>query len=213
MDRASILLADDHAILAEGVCRILQPEYNVVGIVSDGRDLVETAIRVQPKIVILDIGLPLLNGIEAARQIRELLPFARIVVLTQQTGRSYVQEAFRAGAQAYLLKQAAASELLNALRDVQQGRYYISPQMMSADVKARFNPKANPAELFGGNLTPRQREVLQLVAEGKASKEIASILGISVKTVEFHRGAIMEELGLRSTAELTRYALELGILT
>jgi DNA-binding NarL/FixJ family response regulator len=212
MARPTLFMADDHAILLEGVRRLLEPEFEIVGTASDGRQLVASTIQLQPEIVLLDIGMPLLNGIEAARQIRASAPGVKVVFLTQQSDRMYLQEAFRAGASGYILKQSAASELVSALHEVLSGRFYVTPALAGADIASQLNGTANPADLFGSRLTPRQREVLQLVAEGKAAKEIAGIVGISVKTVEFHKAAIMEELGLRTTAELTRYAIEHGIV-
>jgi DNA-binding NarL/FixJ family response regulator len=205
-------MADDHAILLEGVRRLLEPEFDIVGTASDGRQLVASTLQLQPEVALLDIGMPLLNGIEAARQIHATAPNVKVVFLTQQSHRTYVHEAFRAGASGYILKQSAASELVSALHEVFSGRYYVTPSLATADIASQLNGKTNPADLFGSRLTPRQREVLQLVAEGKAAKEIAGIVGISVKTVEFHKAAIMEELGLRTTAELTRYAIEHGIV-
>ena len=212
MNRSRIVIADDHNILVEGVRRLLEAEYDIAGTAADGREVVEMSCRLEPEIVILDVGMPLLNGIEAARQIRQTVPSTRIIFLTQQADKAYVHEAFRSGASAYVLKQAAATELLTALREVLSGRYYVSPSVATDQAVVRFDPYKNPSELFGGHLTPRQREVLQLVAEGKGAKEIATIMGISVKTVEFHKSAIMDELGLRTTAELTRYAIEHGIV-
>jgi DNA-binding NarL/FixJ family response regulator len=207
------MMADDHAILLEGVRRLLEPEFDIVGTASDGRQLVESTLQLQPEIALLDIGMPLLNGIEAARKIHASAPAVKVVFLTQQSHRTYVQEAFRAGASGYILKQSAASELVSALHEVLSGRYYVTPAIAGGDIASQLNGDTNPADLFGSGLTPRQREVLQLVAEGKAAKEIAGIVGISVKTVEFHKAAIMEELGLRTTAELTRYAIEHGIVS
>ena len=206
-------MADDHAILLEGVRRLLEPEFEIVGTASDGRQLVASTLELHPEVALLDIGMPLLNGIEAARQIRASAPNVKVVFLTQKSHRTYVQEAVRAGASGYILKQSAASELVSALHEVLSGRYYVTPVIAGAEIASQLNGKANPADLFGSGLTPRQREVLQLVAEGKAAKEIAGIVGISVKTVEFHKAAIMEELGLRTTAELTRYAIEHGIVS
>ena len=213
MKQPRLVIADDHHILVEGVRRILESEYEIAGVASNGRELVEITLREQPDAIVLDVGMPLLNGIEATRQIRQSMPNAKVVILTQQTDRAYVHEAFRAGGFAYVLKQSAADELLLAVREALEGRYYVSPAITTDEVRARFEPLKNPSELFGGHLTPRQREVLQLVAEGKGAKEIAAIMSISVKTVEFHKAAIMDELGLRTTAELTRYALEHGIVT
>jgi DNA-binding NarL/FixJ family response regulator len=211
MSRPRLLLGDDHHILLEGMRRLLERDYEIAGTGGDGRELVELAVRLVPDIVVLDIGMPLLNGIEAARQIRDLVPSVKIVFLTQQSARTYVQEAFRAGASAYVLKHAATTDLLDALHQALHGQYYVSPLIQPPENGAPFNPKVNPRDLFGGHLTARQREVLQLVAEGKSAKEIAAIIGISIKTVEFHKASIMDELGLRTTAELTRYAIEHGI--
>lgn len=213
MNRPRVVIADDHHILVEGVRRLLESDYEITGTAANGRELVETVTRLKPELVVLDIGMPLLNGIEASRQIKSALPAIRIVFLTQQADKAYVHAAFRSGACAYVLKQSAATELLQAMKEATAGRYYVSPSLTSEDIKGRFDANRNPSELFGGSLTPRQREVLQLVAEGKGAKEIATIMGISVKTVEFHKSAIMDELGLRTTAELTRYAIEHGILT
>ena len=212
MIKARVLLADDHAIILEGLQRVLEPEFEIVGRASDGRDLVNQARLLKPDAVVLDIGMPLLNGIEAARQIKTALPVTKLIFLTQMGGRGYVYAAFEAHASAYLLKQSAIGELQVALREALAGRFYVSPHVCKGVSEAMLNPNRNPAELFGGGLTARQREVLQLVAEGKTAKEIAAYLTISTKTVEFHKSAIMEELGLRTTAELTRYAVEQGIV-
>jgi DNA-binding NarL/FixJ family response regulator len=203
-------LADDHTLILEGMVRLLENDFEVISTVSDGRLLVEEVDRLRPDAVVIDLGLPLLNGIEAARQIRVLAPEVKILFLTQQSGRSYVQAAFQLGASAYILKSAAASELLQALRQVMAGGYYVSTQLRQRDWS--FTAQENPGEFFAATLTPRQREVLQLVAEGKSGKEIAHFLNISVKTVEFHKAGLMEQLGLRSTAELTRFAIEQGII-
>lgn len=207
-----VLLCDDHRVLLEGIRRLLENEFTIAGEAANGRELVALALETAPDVIILDIGMPMLNGIEAARQIHEKLPASRLVFLTQQTDHTYVQEAFRAGASAYVVKQAPAVELLHALRGVVRGEYYVSPSLIGTDAAAQFDPKSNPSALFGGALTPRQREVLQLVAEGKAGKEIAALLNISPKTVEFHKASIMNGLGLKSTAELTRYAIEHGLV-
>jgi DNA-binding NarL/FixJ family response regulator len=211
MSHARIVLADDHALLLDGLRKLLTPEFDVVGAVTDGRSAVEAFLRYRPDLLLLDIGLPLLNGIEAALQVRTQAPEARIVFVTMQTQRHYVEEAFQVGARGYVLKQTAATELLSAIRAVLSGRSYVSPLIAEklGPVPSHLNKSA--VELFGGTLTPRQREVLQLVAEGKSGKEIAAILGISPRTVEFHKAGIMETVGVRTTAELTRYALELGI--
>jgi DNA-binding NarL/FixJ family response regulator len=212
MSRPRVVLADDHAVLREGLVRLLEPEFQVVGTVADGRALVSEAEKQQPDVVVFDIGMPLLNGIEAAAQLRMVAPAARLVLLTQYSGKEYVQAAFRVGVSAYVLKNAAAAELLTAIREALANRFYVSMEVRPRFGDGEFTGKENPADLFSSSLTSRQREVLQLVAEGKSAKEIAHILNISVKTVEFHKASIMDELGLRTTAELTRYALQHGIL-
>ena len=210
MDKPRLLLADDHQLLIDGLRKLLEPEFELVDTVSDGRSAVATFERLHPDLLLMDVGLPLLNGIEATRQLKHHHPEARVLILTQHTDRIYVEEAFHAGASGYVLKQAAARELVDAIRSVLQGHYYIS-KLIAAGLGGEFDPTKNPASLFGGRLTPRQREVLQLIAEGKSMKEMAEILRISVRTVEFHKNGIMAELGFRTTAELTRYAVEQGI--
>jgi DNA-binding NarL/FixJ family response regulator len=211
MERPRLLIADDHALLLDGLRKLLTPEFDLIATVGNGRDAVEAFERLRPDLVLLDIGLPLLNGIEAARQIKGIAPDARILFVTMQTDRVYVDEAFRAGGSGYVLKQAAADDLVHAIRTVLRGRVYVSPQVAAKAGSVPLDTASDPASLFGGRLTPRQREVLQLVAEGKSMKEIAQILNISVRTVEFHKNSIIQELGFRTTAELTRYALEHGI--
>src|ERR1700740_3740863 len=158
--------------------------------------------------------MPDLNGIEAARRLSKILPSAKIVFVTQQLDPAYVHAAFQAGACAYVAKQSASSELVEAIHRALQGRYFVTAQLgLEAERFTSQNPDRNPSELFGGTLTPRQREVLQLVAEGKTSKEISALLKISPKTVEFHRNCLMAERGLRTTAELTRYALSHAIVS
>ena len=157
--------------------------------------------------------MPELNGIEATRQITTMLPLSRIVVLTQQLSGNHVQAALRAGARGFVAKQAAATELLEAVRSVLLNRYYVTPLAVPREKTESKVFKANPAEHYGDALTSRQREVLELVAQGKSTKEVATALNISVKTVDFHKGLLMDELGLRTTAELTRYAIVNGIIS
>jgi DNA-binding NarL/FixJ family response regulator len=211
MGKARLLLVDDHALFLDGMRKLLEPDFELVGSVGDGRSAVDAFERLQPDLVLMDIGLPLLNGIEAARQVKRNFPGAAILFVTMQTDRIYVQEAFRAGGSGYVLKQAAARELVEAIRTVLAHRFYVSPMIEAKTGALALDSANSPADLFGGQLTPRQREVLQLVAEGKSMKEIATILKISVRTVEFHKNGIMQELGFRTTAELTRYAFEHGI--
>ncbi|HEV2134436.1 MAG TPA: response regulator transcription factor [Terracidiphilus sp.] len=208
-----LLLADDHALMLEGLLRLLSGEFEIVGTVTNGRAVLEEAKRLNPDVIVLDVSMPELNGIEAARRLSAMLPSAKIVFVTQQLDPAYVHAAFAAGAMAYVAKQSAAKDLVEAIRLALSDRYYVTPLVSQESVGiSSINPKKNPAEMFGGELTPRQREVLQLVAEGKSTKEISAALNISVKTVEFHRNNLMDELGVRSIAELTRYALSRGIV-
>jgi DNA-binding NarL/FixJ family response regulator len=204
-----VLLAEDHRVLLEGLRLIVEPECEVVGTAVDGRELVSLAGRLQPDLVLLDVAMPLLNGIEAARQIRSENPDIKLIFVTMQTGRHYVREAFDLGASGYLLKQSAGSEILTAIRHVQSGRFALSPALLEQIPDPGQSLRQNPGKLFG-SLTPRQREVLQLVAEGRAAKEIAELLFVSVKTVEFHKKHLMAQLGVRGSTELVRYAVEQG---
>jgi DNA-binding NarL/FixJ family response regulator len=208
-----VLLADDHALMLEGLSRLLADHFDVVGAVTNGRSLMEEAERLKPDVIVVDVGMPELNGIEAARRLNKLLPAARIVFVTQQLDPAYLDAAFNAGALAYVAKQSASTELLEAIRLALKGLHYVTPLARAADGKSIHSDSwSNPSGMFGGRLTPRQREVLQLVAEGKSTKEISAALRISPKTVEFHRSSLMDELGVRTIAELTRYAVARGIV-
>jgi DNA-binding NarL/FixJ family response regulator len=211
MERARLLIAEDHPLLVEGLRRVLEPEFDIVDAVMDGQAAVAAFERLRPDVVLLDVGLPLLNGIEVARHVKAISTKPKIVFVTMQTDRIYIEEAFRAGASAYVLKQSVASELKEAIRTVLRGRYYVSPSLATKSGLAPSHSSTEPNGLFGGRLTSRQREVLQLIADGKGMKEIATILNISVRTVEFHKNGIMLELGVHSTAEMIRYALDHGI--
>jgi len=206
-----LLLADDHTLLLEGIRLLLQPEFDLVGSVEDGQALLVAAKTLKPDVILLDISMPRLNGIDAARQLRNLLPSARLIFLTMHEGEDYVTEAFRAGAMGYLLKRAAASELVTAIHMVLKGNHYVSPLVARNSLDMLIS-SSKPGGKGVDRLTPRQREVLQLTAEGRSRKEIAGILNISVKTVEFHKANIMNELNLRTTADFTRYAMEPGII-
>lgn len=211
--RKRLLLADDHALMLEGLSRLLSGEFEIVGTTTNGRALLAEAERLRPDAVVLDIGMPELNGIEAARRISKTLPSTRIIFVTQQLDSAYVHAAFTAGAKAYVAKQAATTELTGAIRLALENRYHVSPHVDARNAAlANADSTRNPAQLFGSRLTPRQREVLQLVAEGNSTKEISTTLNISPKTVEFHRNSLMDELGLRTIAELTRYAVTQGIV-
>ncbi len=212
--RKSVLLADDHALMLEGLSRLLSDEYEVVGSASNGHALLEKAEHLKPDVVVLDVGMPELNGIETARRLNRAMPWVKIVFITQQLDPAYLRAAFHAGASAYVAKQSASTELIFAIRLALENRYYVTPHAGGEAANyTRFNSAINPSELFGGALTPRQREVLQMVAEGKTTKEISAALGISPKTVEYHRNSLMDQLGVRTTAELTRYAVARGIVS
>lgn len=212
MPRPRVLLGDDHALILEGMRSILSTKFEVAGAETNGRDLVSAADRLKPDAVLLDISMPILNGIEAGRQIKQSLPTTKIIFVTQMADPAYVRAAFQVGGSAYVLKQSISTEIVTAVEQALTGYYYFSPALRSGSPQTFFDPAMNPAELFGINLTTRQREVLQLIAEGKSNKEIAALLQISVKTVEFHKAGLMDHLGMRTTAELTRYAIEQGLL-
>jgi len=210
-----ILIADDHVLVLEALCALLEREYRIAGTAKNGREAVAKAIELKPDIIVMDVSMPELNGIEAMRQIQQAGSRAKVIFVTQQLESEYIRAAFDAGAMGYVAKQSASAELLLAARMALEGRYYVTPL---AHPKAGFEGSArvsrtNPAAMFGAGLTARQREVLQLVAEGKTTKEVAKRLKISPKTVEFHRNAIMDQLGVRTTAELTRYAMAHGIIS
>lgn len=207
----SILIADDHNLLLEGYRLMLEPEFQLVGSVEDGQALLAAAQKLKPDIILLDISMPLLNGIDAARQLSKILPSTKLIFVTMHADADYVTEAFRAGASGYLLKRAAASELLTAIREALKGNHYVSPLVARDAVGAWMS--STPSGKHSSKLTDRQREILQLVAEGRARKEIATILNISVKTVEFHKAVLMRELHLQTTADFTRYAIEHGIIS
>ena len=203
MKRPRVLIADDHALVTEGLRRLLEPHYVVVGIVEDGEALLRAAKQLQPNVVLMDIAMPIINGIDAARRVRKDAPHAKLIFVTMHAEPAYATEAFRAGASGYVLKRCAASELRVAIQTVLEGGTYLTPLIEQRDEKAR------PVDR--NDLSPRQRDVVRLIAQGRAMKQIATILQISVKTVEFHKSAVMRRLGLHSTAELIRYAITHGI--
>ena len=213
MNRPRILMADDHAIVLAGLRKLVEAEGEVVGMVEDGQSLVEAAQQLRPDIVLLDIAMPLLNGLDAARQISKQVPESKLIFLTMHASPTYATEAFKAGASGYLIKRSAAAELKQAIQAVMQGQHYMTPlitkEVLAATLQATENQAGKP---LLNKLTQRQREVLQLVAEGKGTKAIASILNISVKTVEFHKFRMMGELDLHSTAELIKYAIAEGLV-
>lgn len=210
MNRPRILLADDHTLVLEGIKKLLETHFDLAGAAENGRELVAAAARLRPDVILLDISMPLLNGLEAARQIRKAWPLARLIFLTMHADPTYVSEALRAGASGYVLKRSAASELVRAIQEVLKGRSYVTP-LLSATAQAQVRSRLRRGQP-SGELTARQREVLQLIAEGHSIKEMAAILHISPKTVEFHKACLTQKLGLRTTAELTRYAIQHGII-
>jgi len=205
MIRPRVLLADDHTLLLEAFRKLLADDCDVVGMVGDGRALVAEATKLKPDVVVVDVAMPLLNGVDAARQIKQTLPETRIVFLTMNEDPDLAAEAFRAGASGYLLKRSAASELLTAIREVVQRRSYVTPLVTEGLVGSMMLGDTNGA---GSHLTARQREVIQLLAEGHSMKEIAGILNIAPRTVAFHKYRIMDQLHLKTTAELIQFAVK-----
>lgn len=212
MKRPRILLADDHVLIADALKGMLAPNYDVVGAVGDGRSLLAAAESLKPDLIIVDIGMPQLNGLDATRQIKRLLPKVKVIVVTMNEDSGLVAEAFRAGATGYLLKHSAFQELLLAIQEVLKGASYLSPRITGSAVASMLrggNVKLEEAR----ELTPRQREVIQLLAEGRSMKEIADVLTISLRTVAAHKYRIMELLEITNNAELYRYAVRHQIVT
>lgn len=210
MGQATILIADDHSMVIDGLRGLLEPEYRVIGVVTDGREVLAAVERLKPDLVIVDISMPTLNGIDCTRLLRDSGCKARILILTMHPDATLAREAMEAGASGYLLKSAPSSELRTAVSEVLRGGTYLSPEVTRdfLDVLGR----AGSRDEAWAKLTPRQREVLQLVAEGKSHKEIAAVLNVSVKTAEYHKYAILENLGLKTNAELVQYAIRHGII-
>jgi DNA-binding NarL/FixJ family response regulator len=208
-----ILIADDHTLVAEGIAKILAPAYDIVAIAPNGRVVLEYATRLKPDLVCLDISMPQMNGIQTAVMLAEQLPKLKIIFVTQQLDLSYVRAAFRAGALGYVSKQSASNEILTAIQKVLRGGTFITPLLAEELVMSPDELARDPRTAFADPLTDRQRQVLQLIAEGKTVKEISDSLTISPKTVEFHKSSLMNELGLRTTAELTRYAVAHNIVS
>ena len=208
MKKSRVLMADDHSILLAGVRKLIEEQCEVVGTVEDGRALLEAANRLKPDLILLDISMPLLNGLEAARQLKKTLPDTKLLFLTMHASPRYATEAFKVGAYGFLLKQSAASELSQAIEAVLKGKHYLTPSITKPMIDQVLKPEATLAgKGMMRELTPRQREILQLIGEGKGTKEIATLLDVSVKTVQFHKTCLMQELHLHTTAELMRYAI------
>lgn len=204
MGRPRVLLADDHELLLGAFEKLLSPECDVVGQVTNGRALVESAEHLKPDVIVLDISMPQLNGLEAGRKIKQSLRDVKLVFLTMNEDSDLAAEAFRAGASGYLLKRSAASELPKAIREVMQGRSYVTPLVTEGLVDSLLRIEDHAA---AHELTARQREVLQLLAEGNSMKEVAAVLKLTPRTVAFHKYQMMEQLHIKSTAELIRYAV------
>ena len=210
MKRIRILLADDHAVVRQGFKMILgaQPDMEIVGEAGNGREAVELTEQLKPDIVVMDVAMPELNGIEATRRVAASVPHARVIALSMHKDSVYVREVLRAGARGYLLKDSGSADLVAAVRAVAQGEGYLSPAISNAVLDDYRKHVSNPIDL----LTSREREVLQMLAEGKTNKEIAGVLNLSVYTVDAHRGRIMEKLNLHSINELTRFAVRNGLI-
>jgi DNA-binding NarL/FixJ family response regulator len=210
MKRITILLADDHTMFSAALQKLLEPEYEVIGCVKDGRALLKTAMDQKPDLVLLDIGMPLLNGLDAGRELKKMMPRVKLIFLTMNPDPDIASEAFRIGASGYLLKNSEGEELLQAVRNAVRGTSYVTPQISHAmeekfirDPRSLNRPK---------HLSDRQREVLQMLAEGRPMKEIAYVLQISHRTVRFHKYRIMEELGITTNSELVQYAIKHAII-
>jgi len=201
-----IIIADDHTLVAEACKKLLESDYEIVATVGDGRSLVRAAAELRPHLIIVDVSMPLLNGLDAGQQIKELIPSIRLVYLTMNHDADLAAEAFRRGASGYLLKTCAASELAIAVREVLRGKSYLSPMIAKDTVDFLLRQDRKLIE-EGQRLTERQREVLQLLAEGKCMKEVAGVLNVTTRTVAFHKYRIMEVLNVRTNAELVQYAI------
>ena len=212
MKRPRVLLADDHRLVAEGLKSLLEEEFELLGVVEDGRDLVEAAKRLRPDVIVADISMPHLNGIDALALLRKDNPDVRVVFLTMHKEAAYARRALEAGASGYVLKHSAQAELFLAVRAALEGKVFITPALAGEvfrDMKSRPSQPTDPVAA----LTPRQREILQLVAEGRSTKAIASQLDISPRTVEFHKYQLMNALKLQGNAELVHFAIKNGIVS
>jgi DNA-binding NarL/FixJ family response regulator len=212
MKKPRVLLADDHKIVIEGLKNLLGGEFEIVGSVEDGRALVDQAATLHPDVIVADISMPQLNGIEAARQIKKTDKNIKIVFLTMHPDATYAANAFEAGASGFVLKHSAPSELMTAIHEAMKGRTYVTP-LIAGDLIRTYQEGGSPEKDLFKKISPRQREILQLLAEGKSGKEIASILNISARTVEFHKYKMMEQLHIKTNSELVQYAVKHGIIS
>ncbi len=209
--KARILLGDDHGLILDGLRAALQSQYEVVGLAKDGRALIHAAERLKPDLVITDISMPLLNGFEAARHIKAALPSTKLIFLSQHLNPAYLKHALKLGASGYVLKSGATEELQQAISKALRGQTYITPAF-GEEVVSRLWNRSGEVTNEAEELTERQREIVQLIVEGRGNKEIADLLHLSVKTIEFHRARIMLKLGVRTVAELTKVALQQGLI-
>jgi DNA-binding NarL/FixJ family response regulator len=212
-----ILLADDHEVVRRGLCALLQnqPGWEICGEATNGREAVEKAVKLNPDVVILDVGMPNLNGLEATRQIAKAKPQIRILILTLHDSDQLVQEVLNAGARGFLLKSDAARDLVTAVEALRNNKIYFTPKVASMVLEGylrRNTPDVPPEEPSRSRLTPREREIVQLLAEGKSSREVADALGLSIKTAETHRANIMRKLNLHSVSDLVLYAVRNNIV-
>lgn len=211
--RPSIWLADDHVLIAQGIQKLLEPEFELLGVVPDGRALLKALDDRPSDLAIVDISLPLLNGLDTSRHIRKQYPSIKVIILTMHAESTFVTEALRIGVVGYVLKQSVGSELVEAIHQVMQGKTFVSPMSSELVTDASSTELLVEPKGFALTLSQRQREVLQLVAEGKSIKEVAAILEVSIKTVEFHKTRLMKQLKIRSAAQLTKYAISNGLIT
>jgi DNA-binding NarL/FixJ family response regulator len=210
MTKPRLLIADDHKIFAEGLKRLLNADFDIVGVVADGRELVAVAEKLRPDVMVVDISMPMLNGIEAVRQIKKVHPAIKVVFLTMHPDVAYAVSAFKAGASGYVLKHSAPDELITAIREALKGRTYVTP-LIAGKLLHSYQSGSHSGTDTVLSLSSRQREVVQLLAEGRSAKEIAVILNISTRTVEYHKQQMMADLGIKTSAELVRYAVKQGI--
>ncbi|MEP6958409.1 MAG: response regulator transcription factor [Nitrospirota bacterium] len=214
--KPQVIVADDHRLVAEGVVKILEKEFSVVATPTDGRGFIEAVEKFRPDLALVDISLPLLNGLDACRHVKKSCPEVKIIILTMHSEQHFVNEAFRVGVEGYVLKTSVADELLFAVKEVLKGCTYISPVvaqgLVNQALQSSTETSSQPKSAQTVNLSLRQREVLQLVAEGKSNKEIAAATNVTTKTIEFHKARISKELGVHTTAELTKKAITLGLI-
>jgi DNA-binding NarL/FixJ family response regulator len=211
MRRARVVMADDHKMIVDALRRVIEPEFEVVETVGDGRALLTAVETHKPDVIVVDVSMPLLNGIEATRKIKKTNPRVKVIILTMHDSPEFASQAMEAGVSGYVLKHSASEELVQAIREVLRGNHYITPLIAKGLMQVFINGRdstGEPAKLLSG----REREVLQLVAEGKTMKEVGSVMNISAKTVEFHKYNIMKKLGVSSSAELVRYAVKYGLV-